>query len=153
MYRLTVRRIGHLYRHRRYRWFLISVRGWVDPEGLNQWKVPIEPATLRLEAQCLNQLHHHIGSSIPGVNFLQLLSYCGSRNTSFSKVTALWDKRQAHEVRFPTHTEVSSRLQKPRRFWEVGGATVSSTLGPGNIFPAVKRPERESDHISIQCHG
>ena len=28
------------------------------PEGLYQWKIPIEPATFRLVAQCLNVLHY-----------------------------------------------------------------------------------------------
>ena len=37
----------------------------VRPEGLTQWKIPmipleIEPATLRLVGQCLNQLRHRV---------------------------------------------------------------------------------------------
>jgi len=47
---------------------LISVRGWVDlrtivrPEGLCQWKIVIELATIRLVAQCLDELRN----SVPG---------------------------------------------------------------------------------------
>ena len=66
--RLSTLSTGHLYPGRNTP-VLISVRGWVDRrtvelrEGLCQWKIPvtpsgIEPATIRLVAQLLNQLRH-----------------------------------------------------------------------------------------------
>jgi len=62
--RLSAQRNGRLYPPRKKCLILIPVRGWVRPEGLWQWKIPmapsrIEPATFRLVAQCLNQLHQN----------------------------------------------------------------------------------------------
>ena len=38
----------------------VNFRALVRPEGLNQRKIAIEPATLRLLGQCLNQMRHRV---------------------------------------------------------------------------------------------
>ena len=66
-----------------YVWCWVDSRIVMRPEGLSQWKIPmnspgIEPATLRLVAQCLNQLQHRVpqpsnkASKFSEINFKKL---------------------------------------------------------------------------------
>ena len=52
-----------------YSWYSFPLGATVCPEGLSQWKIPTtppgnEPVTLWLVAQCLNQLRHHVTTTI-----------------------------------------------------------------------------------------
>ena len=69
--RLSALHTGCLYPPRKYSWYSFLFRGRVDPravvglEGLCHWKIPvtplgIEPMTIWLVAQCLNQMCHRV---------------------------------------------------------------------------------------------